>query len=279
MSSFSINIFDDPLDPLVTLDPSTSTQDSPNSSFNPSFNPSLGSSSNRMDLRPTSTTMTAPELLPLHNSTDERFKQNQLINGKTQYEQDNHIIKSLEEEIVTMKHKLSFVYEKDDTIAKLNDEISQHKKEIRELQSLTTDSSIIRLDNTRLKDELSASRDELAALTADDRVNERLLEENKQLREKVDTLTQEVTKNSSRISVLNHTRDASGNINANDEDIEEIDELMEVNIPHLRTILMTRLKDKQMTHIESLINSYGLKRTNQVKRSMLEKMLEEAIHL
>ena len=56
-----------------------------------------------MDFRPTSTSISAPDLLPLNNnSTDFRFKQNQLING-TQFEQSNTIIKSLEEEIVTIE--------------------------------------------------------------------------------------------------------------------------------------------------------------------------------
>jgi hypothetical protein len=43
--------------------------------------------------------------------------------------------------------------------------------------------------------------------------------------------------------------------------------------------LLTRLKDKQKDHIEKLIEQYGLKRKNRVKRSLMEEMLEQAIHL
>ena len=43
--------------------------------------------------------------------------------------------------------------------------------------------------------------------------------------------------------------------------------------------VLKRLKDKQTEHIENLINTYGLKNTNKVKKSVMEKMLEEAIHL
>ena len=52
------------------------------------------------------------------------FQTDILINGKTKYEEENTIIKSLEEEIVSMKHKLSFVYEKDEEIAKLKGKIN-----------------------------------------------------------------------------------------------------------------------------------------------------------
>ena len=59
---------------------------------------------------------------------EDRFQQNALLNGKTKYEESNTIIQSLEEEIVRMKHKMSFVYEKDEEIAKLKDETHQLKK-------------------------------------------------------------------------------------------------------------------------------------------------------
>ena len=36
---------------------------------------------------------------------------------------------------------------------------------------------------------------------------------------------------------------------------------------------------KQAHHIESLINTYNLKQKNKIKKSVLEKMLEQAIHL
>ena len=66
---------------------------------------------------------------------------------------------------------------------------------------------------------------------------------------------------------------------AKNDIIEDIDEMIDINVPHLREVLTNRLKVKQTEHIESLIESYGLRRTNQVKKSIMEKMLEEAIHI
>ena len=73
----------------------------------------------------------ARDLLPLHNKKDDRFQTDVQLNGKTRFEEKNTIIKSLEEEIVNMKHKLSFVYEKDEEIGKLKGTVNDLKKEIR----------------------------------------------------------------------------------------------------------------------------------------------------
>ena len=61
------------------------------------------------------------------NNPDKRFEQNRLLNGKTKYEETNTIIRSLEEEIVSNKHKSSFVYEKDEEIGKLKEKINGQK--------------------------------------------------------------------------------------------------------------------------------------------------------
>ena len=263
MSSFSIDIFDESEKQQSFSDSNTM----PNSSFNPTFNSSIGSSSNRMDFRPTSTSISAPDLLPLNNdSTDARFKQNQLINGKTQFEQSNTIIKSLEEEIVTMKHKLSFIYEKDEEISKLKDENMKYKKEISELKVSSEESIKLRLENNQLNDLISENRKQLNHLVTE---NTELKQQNSKLSKQLES--------SSNLLKLTETDETT--ITNKVEEIEEIEELLDVNVHHLRNVLFTRLKEKQMHHIEGLINSYGLKRTNKIKKSIMEKMLEEAIHL
>jgi len=231
MQSYSINIFDD----------------IGNGASNGTSNGISNGTSNgtkELDFRPTSTSQSANEFLPLQN--DQRFQQNALLNGKTKYEEENTIIKSLEEEIVSMKHKLSFVYEKDEEIGKLKEELHSLKKEKVELQSLSEDAIRLRLENKQLQDQLQSQIDTVNTLQT----------ENKILK---DISTNDTDK-------INH-------------EIDEIDELMDVNIPRLRNILLNRLKDKQTEHIENLIHTYGLKNTNKVKKSVMEKMLEEAIHL
>jgi hypothetical protein len=264
MSSFSIDIFDSE---NSNTSASNFINSSINSSINPSFNHTIGESTNKLNFRTESPSISAPDLLPINNN-DERFKQNQVINGKTRYEQDNTIIKSLEEEIVNMKHKLSFVYEKDEEIGKLNEEIKNLKKQLADTVNYSEDLVTLRLENNKLNDEILLLQTTLKEQTLNNEsTNNDLI---KQLNGKIETLEGELKSNThitlSKSKVIN-------------EGVEDIDDMIDINVPHLREVLTNRLKDKQMDHIESLIETYGLRRTNQVKKSVMEQMLEEAIHI
>lgn len=250
MSSFSIDIFSD-TEQTTSLDSSATLN-------TPTTDP-------LMNFRPQSTSLNAPELLPLHNNPDNRFEQNRLLNGKTKYEETNTIIQSLEEEIVSMKHKLSFVYEKDEEIGKLKETVNELKKQVTDLESSTQELVKMRLENNQLQTELMELKHTRLEL-------EKLSSENKLLREKLKSIDSDESK-----QVIDDIQDIE-ELSITDE-IEEIDEMINVNIHQLRQVLLNRLKDKQISHIESLINTYGLKRKNQVKRSVMERMLEEAIHL
>uniref|UniRef100_A0A6C0CEZ9 Uncharacterized protein n=1 Tax=viral metagenome TaxID=1070528 RepID=A0A6C0CEZ9_9ZZZZ len=267
MSSFSIDIFDS----------NNSNNTIVNSSINPSFNHNIGESTNKLNFRPESSSISAPDLLPINNN-DERFKQNQVINGKTRYEQDNTIIKSLEEEIVNMKHKLSFVYEKDEEIGKLNEEIISLKKQLEGYISYSEEVVSLRLENNKLNGEILLLQNKLKQelLVNESLTNDSTSEDNdliKQLNEKIELLESELLKNELKGKNIISNSTISKTV------IEDIDEMIDINVPHLREVLTNRLKTKQMEHIETLIDSYGLRRTNQVKKSVMEEMLEQAIHI
>ena len=205
----------------------------------------------------------ARDLLPLHNKKDDRFQTDIQLNGKTRFEEKNTIIKSLEEEIVNMKHKLSFVYEKDEEIGKLKGTVNDLKKEIKELQSYSSECMKLRLENKNLKDQLDLQ-------SMNKNTNDKLESENKNLKDKIKELTNEDNTITDITEFISDDDDLS---------YESDEELMDVNVPQLRSVLFRRLQDKQKQHIDNLINSYDLRRKNKVKKSVLEKMLEQAIHL
>jgi hypothetical protein len=205
----------------------------------------------------------AKDLLPLHNKKDDRFQTDIQLNGKTRFEESNTIIKSLEEEIVSMKHKLSFVYEKDEEIGKLKETLNELKKENKELMSSSNECVKLRLEVKQMKDQLDF-RD------LQTNQQDKLIKENKLLKDKLKELTKEDEGEHSITDITDFLSDS-------EEDKEE--ELMDVNVPHLRKVLFNRLRDKQAHHIEDLINTYNLKKKNKIKKSVLEKMLEQAIHL
>jgi regulator of replication initiation timing len=205
----------------------------------------------------------AKDLLPLHNKKADRFQTDIQLNGKTRFEEKNTIIKSLEEEIINMKHKLSFVYEKDEEIGKLKGTVNDLKKEIKELQAYSSECMKLRLENKNLRDQLDLQ-------SMNKNKNDKLESENMNLKDKIKELTKED----------NTITDITDFISDDDDlSYESDEELMDVNVPQLRSVLFRRLQDKQKQHIDNLITSYELKKKNKVKKSVLEKMLEQAIHL
>jgi hypothetical protein len=198
---------------------------------------------NKLNMRPDTTSL----VQPLNNDINDRFNQNRLLNGKTRYEETNTIIKSLEEEIVNMKHKLSFVYEKDEEICKLKDTIISLKNDNKELEVLSNEVVKLRLENKQLTDELMDIK-------------------NNQIKNK--TISNKIINNQEIFEDIDII-----------EDIEDIEEYIEVDIPKLRNILMLRLKNKQISHINSLISMYGLNNKRRVCMSEMKELLEQAIHI
>ena len=155
------------------------------------------------------------------------------------------------------------IYEKDEEITRLKEQLNKLKKDIIVLESLSKDSSELRIKNKQL-------RDELDVLHLQNTSNNKLISENKLLKEKLKEISNDDDE-SFLLEDIDNTEDI--------EDIDEVEEMIDINIPHLRSILTNRLKDKQSQHIDSLIIRYGLKKTNKVKRSIMDRMLEAAIHL
>ena len=208
-------------------------------------------SSNSKMISSKNSNISSNDLLPLNNNNaDQRFQTDILINGKTNYEQKNTIIKSLEEEIVNMKHKMSFVYEKDEEIAKLKEQVTKLKQEIKDYEDIAKQNTDLRLEISQLKEQLNDSRSK-------QNDQDFLLTENKMLKEKLKELGEK----------------------EESLELEEIEELVDVNVPQLRRVLLNRLKSKQTKHIENLINQYQLKNKNKIKKSIMEQILVEAIHL
>ena len=214
----------------------------------------------------------AKDLLPLHNKKDDRFQTDVLINGKTHFEETNTIIKSLEEEIVTMKHKLSFVYEKDEEIGKLKEQINQLKKDNKELQSSSQALAKLRIEHKQV-------RDQLDIISMKSHNNDKLLSENKLLRNKLRDLTKDDVDDVADADDSLFIEEIDESDDFDDLDDSESEEMMDINIPQLKSVLCRRLRDKQTQHIDNLIESYDLRKKNRVKKSIMEKMLEEAIHL
>jgi chromosome segregation ATPase len=181
-----------------------------------------------------------------------RFQQNVILNGKTKYEETSTIIKSLEEELVSLKHKFSFVHEKDQEIGKLKETVNTFKKTNEELQE-----TVDRLQNNM--NDLNSSVNKLQI-------------KNKTLSDELDLSNIHAPAPDVIEDLIDNTLDI--------DEIEDVgEEMISIDIPQLKYVLLNRLKNKQKDHIDQLIHEYELRKHPMIKKSIMEQMLEKAIHL
>lgn len=193
--------------------------------------------------------------IPLRNSSmKDRFESDTFINHKESFEQNNSRINSLNDEIRELKSKLRLVYEKDDEIQKLKNELSQHELKLKDYDRYQNDNIRLRSKNDSLKRELDMLK--ITGLEVDKYKSENIL-----LKKKVIELSKEETNEKL------------------EEKEESTKETIAVDVIRLKSILYNRLKSYHENHIESLILQYGLNETNEIEKDLMEKILLEAIHL
>jgi DNA repair exonuclease SbcCD ATPase subunit len=182
--------------------------------------------------------------IPLrNNSITDRFESDTFINHKESFEANNSRLNSLHDEIRELKEKLRIIPEKETKILELKCENDNLRLEIEELkrnqQSSLRESISLRSDNKSLQSRL-----------------QRLTEENEQLKKEIDD-------------------------NDDNDEIrtEPSEEFVPVNIKAIKNILCSRLQSYHEKHIDELINSYELQDKKQIKKSIMQKLLVEAIHI
>ena len=231
-----------------------------------------------------STSMDNP-INDLNKGKPNRFETDIMLNGKTKFQDSNTIINSLQDELLTLKEKMKFVYEKDEEIQKLKYEIDKMSKEASELASNRQELFRLKEENRSLRDEVEKGRTNEMKLS-------RLESENMMLKEKLkdsldsldsfkedNTLEKEDVRNDVDKRIL-FEEDDKLQIEVKEERVEEIkDDLIHINIYNLKNVLAKRLKSTHEQHIDNLIQQYKIENNSKISKSIMEKMLKEAIHL
>lgn len=198
--------------------------------------------------------------IPLRNSSmTDRFESDTFINHKESFEQNNSRINSLNDEIRELKSKLRLVYEKDDEIQSLKNELAQHELKLKDFDKYKNDNVKLSLDNDSLKRELDMLK--ITGLEVD-----KLKSENILLKKKL----------------LEYTKEDSKTENSNekiDEKEEQNKETVPVDVSKLKNILYNRLKSYHENHIDNLILQYDLQEKTEIEKATMEKILLEAIHI
>jgi len=208
----------------------------------------------------------------LNRGKPNRFETDIMLNGKTKFQDSNTIINSLQDELLSLKEKMKLVYEKDEEIQKLKYEIDKMSKEASGLVSNRQELFRLKEENRSLRDEVDKGRENEMKIS-------RLEGENRMLKEKLsiddsNSLEEEIDKR-----ILFEEEDKL-QIEIKEETVEEIkDDLIHINIFNLKNVLANRLKSTHEQHIDNLIQQYNIENNSKISKSIMEKMLIEAIHL
>jgi hypothetical protein len=65
----------------------------------------------------------------------------------------------------------------------------------------------------------------------------------------------------------------------NDDEDSSKEEQITIDITKIKKVLFTRLKDYHEKHIDGLIDQYDLTKKKEIDKSVMEKILLEAIHV
>ena len=224
------------------------------------------------DVTRPSNILSSKDLVPTKTHED-RFQTDIIINGKTNFEKDNTIISSLNDEIVSLKEKMRFVTEKDEKIHKLQLEITSLKKDNIDNNRIKEENSKYRVENKKLRDEADNIRIQLTRLhsleSENSNLKSKLVEYHKQLEDQKVEKKEKVE----GFSIEEILEDE-------EETIEVVQEpLIPIDVNQLKDVLFNRLQTYHEKHIDELITTYDLHSKSEISKKTLEELLKQAIHM
>ena len=224
------------------------------------------------DVTRPSNILSSKDLVPTKTHED-RFQTDIIINGKTNFEKDNTIISSLNDEIVSLKEKMRFVTEKDEKIHKLQLEITSLKKDNIDNNRIKEENNKYRVENKKLRDEADNIRIQLTRLhsleSENSNLKSKLVEYHKQLEDQKVEKKEKVE----GFSIEEILEDE-------EETIEVVQEpLIPIDVNQLKDVLFNRLQTCHEKHIDELITTYDLHSKSKISKKTLEELLKQAIHM
>lgn len=209
----------------------------------------------------------------LDNKPINRFDTDILLNSKESFDSNNQKLNSLQEEILSLKRKLSIIPEKDEEIQSLKCEIEKLNDQNDINSALSSEVNKLKLDNQQL-------RDNYDRLQLENMNNQKLQQENNMLKRKIIDLNKKI-KSEKNEEEFSDSEIADIMTEDYEEDKLEINvtEKIQINVPQLKQILSNRLKSYHEKHIDNLINLYNLQGKESIEKETMEKLLLEAIHI
>ena len=163
------------------------------------------------------------------------------------------------EENTFINHKESFE-NNNSRINSLNEEIREYKEKLRTLYEKEEEIRSLKAECETLQKEV----DECNKAKGE---NNFLRNENSRLKQELSSLSKVKEENFLLKEKMNDDEDSSK------------EEQITIDITKIKKVLFTRLKDYHEKHIDGLIDQYDLTKKKEIDKSVMEKILLEAIHV
>ena len=222
------------------------------------------------------------------NNNYERLQNNILLNKRESYADSNKIINDLNEELLSLKRKMKFVFERDKEIEQLKMKINEYErgersndsKSINENIALKQINETLNTKNMEYLSQIEASlfedkktdtniqkyKDEIKDIKS---INDKLMKENSILKRQIKRQNKQE---------INHNidKDFDDDLDTIHFDIKpKIDEKIVVDIERLKSIIDSKLKQKNTDKIDDTFKKYGIRDKKSVNREKINTLLKE----
>ena len=213
------------------------------------------------------------------NNNYERLQNNILLNKRESYADSNKIINDLNEELLSLKRKMKFVFERDKEIERLKLKINEYERGERDNDSKSINENIALKQinetlNMKNKEYLSQIEESLFEDKKMDTNIQKYKDEIKNFKLINDDLMKE---NSILKRKLNNIdKDLDDDLDTIHFDIKpKIDEKIVVDIERLKSIIDSKLKQKNTDKIDDTFKKYGIRDKKSVNREKINTLLKE----
>ena len=208
----------------------------------------------------------------LDNKPINRFDTDILLNSKESFDSNNQKLNSLQEEILSLKRKLTIIPEKDEEIQSLKCDLEKQNDQ-------SNINSVLSSELNKFKQENQQLRDNYDRLQLENMNNQKLQQENNMLKKKLLDLNRKLKKEEQSKEYSETDIEDIMTEDIMTEDYVKESEEISINVPELKKILSNRLKSYHEKHIDNLIDTYNLQNKNSIEKETMEKILLEAIHI
>ena len=224
------------------------------------------------------------------NDNYERLQNNILLNKRESYADSNKIINDLNEELLSLKRKMKFVFERDKEIERLKMKINDYERGERDNDSKSINENIALKQinetlNTKNKEYLSQIESSLFEDKKVDTNIQKYKDEINDLKSIRDDLMKEnsILKRQIKRHEINKVDlddDFDDDLDTIDFDIKpKLDEKVFVDIERLKSIIYSRLTQKsaqrKIDKLDNLLEKYGIRDKKSVNRDKINTLLKE----